>query len=317
MPFHQQDLDTQRDSSDPAHRELRRSLALVLEKVLATTHEVDVICSRSPSRQSLGLAQSSSARHVHSGVKGAPGDLDAGIDRIILKPSFHLGRRQTLNRLSADLLGQGYQGEAAKEMVCTPPIATLPSPRSIFPNAGLYTQATSGESMFPWPPIINHSACILPSPISPGTAIHSASSQNCNDNLNTDLSRSQNLQGEHDDLAVTLARAEKRIAILGRKCRASDAEISSLKKGNSILRAQVYSLESQLQRVQQSRDEAQQHSSTKDAQYVDIVAMASKMQAQSHMETQKWRAQKSEWEQEKQVLLQRLGLLSHEREARS
>jgi hypothetical protein len=76
----------------------------------------------------------------------------------------------------------------------------------------------------------------------------------------------------------------------------------------------VESLESQLQEIQESRDEAQRQSATKGKQYVDIMAMATKIQVQGDLDLQRWKVEKEEWEYERQTLAQRLAVLQRKNE---
>ncbi len=73
-------------------------------------------------------------------------------------------------------------------------------------------------------------------------------------------------------------------------------------------------LESQLQEIQESRNEAQRESATKGKQYVDIMAMATKIQAQGDLDLQRWKVEKEEWEYERQTLAQRLAVLQRKNE---
>lgn len=80
---------------------------------------------------------------------------------------------------------------------------------------------------------------------------------------------------------------------------------------------QIKSLESQLQEDQIRRDEVERQSASKGAQYVDIMAMALKVQGQGDLDMQEWKAEKKEWQQEKQALCQWLVIVRYEMEALS
>lgn len=74
------------------------------------------------------------------------------------------------------------------------------------------------------------------------------------------------------------------------------------------------SLESQLQEIQESREEAQRQSAMKGKQYVDIMAMAIKIQAQGDSDLQRWKVEKEKWEHERQSLARKLAVLQRKNE---
>ena len=200
-----------------------------------------------------------------------------------------------------------------------------PPSQPLFPIASLSgtisetaesTQASLGKDTLPRPPPMDQTSNVLPPIVSitPRTAAPLPHFQDTRQsNLRESLSP-ENIHLEHDSLSSALSQAQARVAILGRKCQAYEAEVSSFTKERSVLTAQIKSLESHLAEVQQSRDEAQRQSAAKGAQYVDIMAMASKIQAQGGLDAKKWRAEKEEWLQERQSLVQRLAVLQHGKE---
>jgi len=249
-----------------------------------------------------------------SRIKRKLSPLDTDVEMIIPKTSLRSGHPPSAVELSATTSGQDRQRNSLG-VPCPPSYPIFSTSRSISLTVKP-AQASSGGNTLPLLSPISYPPYILPpiAPISPGTAAPSTHFPNLQHHINSGFLDSQLPRREYDDPLSALSQAQTRITILGRKCQACDAEIGSLTKERSIIRARVESLESQLQEIQESRDEAQRQSATKGKQYVDIMAMATKIQVQGDLDLQRWKVEKEEWEYERQTLAQRLAVLQRKNE---
>ncbi len=298
---------------DLTHSDLRRSLIWVLKSIESITCEANKIYPKSSNRQSPLLERPSSELQTSLGIKRKLSPLNTDIERVVHRPSPHSGYLRSFEGLSNAPLCQDHKACSVGELVPPPSSPIFPISRST-PMTEKCTPAYKRESNLPWPFPINQPPRTDPSilPTSLEKAAYLTRFHDLHQHINTGSPVSETPQRECDDPLSALSQAQTRIAILGRKCQACDAEISSLTKERSISRAQVRSLEFQLQEVQERIVEAQRQSATKEKQYVDIMAMASKIQIQGDLNMQKWKAEKEEWQQERQILAQRLAVLQHE-----
>ena len=301
---------------NPSYNDLRQALIWVLENIEAATHKVSASYSGSTNRKLPRLDLSPSGQQTSARAKRRHDSSGQGTERIIARLSPRSSYPQIIERLSTVPSGQDGLDNSAEALPSQPsyPISSLP-------DATPVTVASRGASLRKDKLIrtstINHPPHVLPPivPIKPTTAVPLPHFQNNPQKTNREPLGSKNRQDEYDNLLSAVSQAQTRVAILGRKCKAYEAEVSSLTKERSILTARIKSLEAHLQEVQQSRDEAQRQSVAKGAQYVDIMAMASKIQAQGDLDAQKWKAEKDNWQQERQSLLQKLAILQHQKEA--
>ena len=168
----------------------------------------------------------------------------------------------------------------------------------------------------PSPPNITFqtSAGILP-PMSPsvvganGQSPHITHLQDLQHQLSTKSLAHQILQGEHEKLLAAYSRSQRKCADLDKKSQVSDAEISNLSEERMRLQAFIESLEQQVEELQQSRDEAHKQSVANGSQYMQIMAMSSKLQAQGSVDQKKWKSDRDEWTAEKDRLLARIANL--------
>ncbi|KAH7079063.1 hypothetical protein BKA63DRAFT_257551 [Paraphoma chrysanthemicola] len=157
--------------------------------------------------------------------------------------------------------------------------AILPSPSSLnFPNA-------------PTLPSIS------PPSASVQTSAQSAHLQDLQHQISVKTLAFQTLQREYDSLLQKLERQRSKCATLERKFEVSDVEINSLTDEKEKLQMQLTTLETQVEELQQSRDEARRQLVANGAQYMRIMEMANRLQAQGAEDKKRWEAERVELEQ--------------------
>ncbi|MCJ1243116.1 hypothetical protein MMC30_000313 [Trapelia coarctata] len=173
-------------------------------------------------------------------------------------------------------------------MQAPPSIRQLPSPSSLnFPSASQL------------PPPLSPS---FPGPKSP----HTAHLQDLQHQLSTKSLAHQILQTEHEKLLAAYSRSQMRCATLEKKSHVSDTEINNLAEDRARLTNEVDRLELQVEELQQKKDEADKQSAASGAQYMKIMDMSSKLQAQSAADLKKWKLEREAWQIEREALLSRL-----------
>lgn len=172
-------------------------------------------------------------------------------------------------------------------------------------------QAPPSSRLLPSPSSMNFSTSsnILP-PMSPSLLLpkspHTAHLQELQHQLSTKSLAHQILQGEHDKLLAAFSRSQIRCATLDRKSQVSDTEINDLSENNLRLQEQINAYETQVEELQQNRDEAWKQSVASGAQYTRIIAMSSQLQAQGVADMRRWREDREVWEGEKRGLMARV-----------
>ena len=140
-------------------------------------------------------------------------------------------------------------------------------------------------------------------------AAHTAHLQDLQHQLSTKSLAHQILQGEHEKLLAAYSRSQTRCAALDKKSAVSDAEINDLTEDHVRLQTSVETLEQQVEELQQARDEAHKQSAANGTQYMQIMAMSSRLQAQGAADQKKWKTDRDEWSAEKDKLLLRIAAL--------
>lgn len=102
------------------------------------------------------------------------------------------------------------------------------------------------------------------------------------------------------DLASAYAQAQTYIADLDTRVEASRAENGKLAKERQRLTGKIELLEKHLEEMEQSIQQAQEHTATKDAQYSRIVDLSTRLQRQGAAESQARKVEQHEWSSEKQ-----------------
>ena len=153
------------------------------------------------------------------------------------------------------------------------------------------------------------SSNILP-PMSPSLLLpkspHTAHLQELQHQLSTKSLAHQILQGEHDKLLAAFSRSQIRCATLDKKSQVSDTEINDLSENNLRLQEQINAYETQVEELQQSKDEAWKQSVASGGQYTRIVAMSSQLEVQGVADLRRWREDREAWEREKKGLIARI-----------
>lgn len=130
--------------------------------------------------------------------------------------------------------------------------------------------------------------------------------------IGTEYLTIQTLQRENTDLASAYAQAQIYIADLDTRVQASRAENGKLAKERRRLTGKIELLEAQLEESEQSIQQAQEHTATKDAQYSRIVDLSTRLQRQGAAESQARKAEQHEWFSEKQNMQSVIGSLKNE-----
>ncbi|KAK3217299.1 hypothetical protein GRF29_1g2652139 [Pseudopithomyces chartarum] len=112
----------------------------------------------------------------------------------------------------------------------------------------------------------------------------------------------QTLQREYDSLLQKLERQRTKCATLEKKFEVSDVEINGLTDEKERLQAQIEAMEAQVQDLQESRDDSRRQLVANGAQYMRIMEMANRLQAQSAEDKKRWDAEKIELQQRIKVL---------------
>jgi predicted nucleic acid-binding Zn-ribbon protein len=140
-----------------------------------------------------------------------------------------------------------------------------------------------------------------PSPINSSSA-HLAHLQDLQHQVTVKQLALQTLQREYDSLLQKLERQRTKSQALEKKFEVSDAEINSLTDEKERLAGQVQLLETQVEELQQARDEARKMGADSVTQYMKIVEMAGRLQGRGVDD-------KKSWEKERENLLSRISEL--------
>ena len=189
------------------------------------------------------------------------------------------------------------------------PHHTASSSGSVFipPQSPMQAPQPSRPGMLPSPSSMNFpNAPNLP-PISPPstalqTSAQAAHLQDLQHQVSIKTLAFQTLQREYDSLLQKLERQRTKCTTLERKFEVSDVEINSLTDEKEKLQSQVAALENQVEELQQSRDEARRQLVANGAQYMRIMEMANRLQAQGADDKKRWEAERSELEQRIKIL---------------
>ncbi|KAF2823422.1 hypothetical protein CC86DRAFT_67297 [Ophiobolus disseminans] len=163
------------------------------------------------------------------------------------------------------------------------------------------------SAILPSPSALNFpNAPTLPSLSPPSAAGHtsaqSAHLQDLQHQISVKTLAFQTLQREYDSLLQKLERQRTKCATLEKKFEVSDVEINGLTDEKEKMQVQVMALEGQVEELQSSRDEARRQLVANGAQYMRIMEMANKLQAQGADDKKKWEAERCELEQRIRIL---------------
>jgi len=224
--------------------------------------------------------QSPPARHTatHHGYFGQPGAIPEDRQRHVYQtglPPLGKSPLQSISSPGSALLG-------AHSPPTRPTIPPSPSPP-------LFLTATAHPSLSP---------PIAPAHFSPQT-VHLHALQH---DISVKALALQTLQHEHTTLLRTLERQRTRYATLEQKLRISDVEINTLSDEKDRLVGQVSTLENRVEELQQSRDEARSQLFANGAQYMRIMEMGNRLQAQGAADAKTWGAEKEALERRIRLL---------------
>jgi chromosome segregation ATPase len=116
----------------------------------------------------------------------------------------------------------------------------------------------------------------------------------------------ENLQRKYDNLQTELSHQQNSSSSLGPSTWSPDSEIRTLTEEKAKLQSRVKALETQVKNVIKSREEAQQESEASRNQYMQIMAMSSRLQTQTAADLRRWQAEKEGWEKQQTSLLRRI-----------
>ncbi|KAF1951695.1 hypothetical protein CC80DRAFT_191768 [Byssothecium circinans] len=220
-------------------------------------------------------------------------------------PGFtHQGMASEQNR------GNAPHGGEAPQMTGSPHLMPSSSGTGFMPTyhqSPMHTPQPSRPGMLPSPSPMNfpNPPPNLP-PISPPIAIQNSAQTSHLQDLQHQISVKtlalQTLQREHDSLLQKLERQRTKCAALEKKFEVSDMEINSLTDEKETLQAQTIALETQVEELQQSRDETRRQLVANGAQYMRIMEMANRLQAQSAEDKKRWDAERAGLQQRINVL---------------
>ena len=157
---------------------------------------------------------------------------------------------------------------------------------------------------------------VLP-PISPslaGPVNQLPSAQDLRKLLATKTLVFESLQREHQHLLSAFSRSQSRIICLDQSCSASTAEINYLADERIRLEAHIETLEAKVRALQLLRDDIQTQSMTEGAQYMKIMAMSSKLEAQRVSDSLTFKTERERWALEKKSFLKQIGDLENEKQ---
>ncbi|KAF2867985.1 hypothetical protein BDV95DRAFT_166880 [Massariosphaeria phaeospora] len=189
------------------------------------------------------------------------------------------------------------------------PHHTTSSTGSVFmpPQSPMHAPQPTRSAMLPSPSSMSFANLQNLPPISPPSAslpasAHAAHLQDLQHQISVKTLSFQTLQREYDNLLQKLERQRTKCTTLEKKFEVSDVEINSLTDEKEKLQAQVSSLETQVEDLQQSRDEARRQLVANGAQYMRIMEMANRLQAQGADDKKRWEGERSEMEKRIKVL---------------
>ncbi|OAL56825.1 hypothetical protein IQ07DRAFT_638228 [Pyrenochaeta sp. DS3sAY3a] len=305
---------TEHHSSDellePSHLSTQEALQWALDLVQWTNRNLDVHIeqrsSRSPETQSQPDASPSMRRgqhHLEEREEQSPPNRQYPTVHHGFTTFSHPGmvpddnRRNPYGSETTPLGNSPHHTTSSSGSVFMPPqspmqapqpmrSAILPSPSSLnFPNVN-----------------VPNLPSISPPAITAQTSAQSAHLQDLQHQISVKTLAFQTLQREYDSLLQKLERQRTKCATLERKFEVSDVEINSLTDEKEKLQGQVAMMESQVEDLQQSRDEARRQLVANGAQYMRIMEMANRLQAQGAEDKKKWEAERTELEQRIRIL---------------
>ena len=176
----------------------------------------------------------------------------------------------------------------------------------------------ASNMLLPSPTSFKFSVPNVAAPLSPGgDAVQSAQAAHLQDlqhQVSTKTLALQTLQREHDNLLAAFSRSQIRCTTLEKKFQVSDAEINTLTEERLKLLSQIEAFETQVEDLMSSREEARKQSVANGGQYMKIMAMASRLEAQGAADKKKSMSEKEEWDREKHEYCRQIDILQNRRD---
>ncbi|QKX53294.1 uncharacterized protein TRUGW13939_00372 [Talaromyces rugulosus] len=107
----------------------------------------------------------------------------------------------------------------------------------------------------------------------------------------------QDLQRDYDKLLTT---------VIPQQPAHNSSDLRPLLPNKPNLEKQVSELQTQVNELLQAQEETQRESTASRNQYMQIMAMSSRLQAQSTTDARRWQAEKEEWDNQKKALLDKI-----------
>ncbi|KZF25102.1 hypothetical protein L228DRAFT_265580 [Xylona heveae TC161] len=252
-----------------------------------------------PGVSNLGPSPSELSRRRVEGPEVENEDLWKGIR---LLNSAHDFPRSQETQTTDESCRNSLAGDLPSLSTHSPP-RTLSSSGSVFMNLHSPVQSAPLTRLLPSPSSLNLSSSQPASGSSPNIArsdaVQAAHLGDLQHQVSTKTLALQTLQQEHDNVLGALSRSRTRCAALEKKCQASESEFNSLAEERLKLQGQIENLDSQIEELMKSRDEARKQSVANGGQYMKIMAMAGKLEAQGSADRQRWKLKEEEWEKER------------------
>lgn len=224
--------------------------------------------------------------------------------------SYHLPRpQQSHTSQSSDASTSPHSSQAGQTPKAAGQLASLTTRQGISSDVvrtriDASFHASSPKMRLPSPsPTSSATFALPPIALSSSTpASYTSYSGNPPHIFGTDYLNIQTLQRENTGLASAYAQAQIHIADLDTRVQASRAENGKLAIERQSLTGKIELLEAQLEEMEQSIQQTQEHTAAKDAQYSRIVEFSTRLQSQGTAESQARKAEKHEWCSEKKSM---------------
>lgn len=191
------------------------------------------------------------------------------------------------------------------------------SPALMSPPSSMHS--SSSTRVLPTLPSLDLASCpdVLPNPSPSADLSHSAQTAHLQDlqhQISTRTLALQTLQCEHDHLLSAFSRSQIRCATLEKKFQVSDTEINTLTEERLKLLSQIEAYETRVEELMGSREEARKQSVANGGQYMKIMAMASRLEAQGAADKKEWTSEREAWDREREEFGREIRRLQKETE---
>ncbi|KAH7126805.1 hypothetical protein B0J11DRAFT_286673 [Dendryphion nanum] len=296
-----------KDSLSPDHLNFENSLQWAFDRLQwinsRIREQADISTTRSPNQSPFRLDSSPTMRRGH------PYEREEQSPPTRHSSSAHHGYSTfTHPNVMPEDNRRNIYGTEMPPVTGSPHHSASPSGSSFMPpQSPMHAPQPSRSGMLPSPSSMSFSAIPNLPPISPpASSLHpsaqAAHLQDLQHQISIKTLAFQTLQREYDSLLQKLERQRTKCAALEKKFEVSDVEINSLTDEKEKLQSQVATMEMQVEELHQSRDEARRQLVANGAQYMRIMEMANRLQAQGAEDKRKWETERSDLEQRIRVL---------------